>query len=369
MNQTPVALSDAVKALTELSAALFERDPKRASSAAGSLAALTPPPWLSPQDLSFYRGVAAYAASDLGGAEPLLRGASGSIVAAEAHWLLAQIASSRITEANQTEQRPRYHAELAEVAALAPRSPMASYVADVQTDAREAVTPPKGPRSVPHVHYGERFSWQEVERAADLYRRERMYAEAAELYRLSLTLRYPAEWRQDVASAAHERIADCHEARGDRGSSLRWLAAALALPISPAERARLSNKIIERDRAAPVKPEAPAPKGATLREIGAMLKRMELFEEAISAYRRAGEHGAPSGADVASTLEDRASFLLHYRRARSERAMLFGAPLDQARLSAAFREAKDAWANTPGDEGRAGVARCDEGLTAVLALP
>ena len=98
-------------------------------------------------------------------------------------------------------------------------------------------------------------------------------------------------------------------------------------------------------------------------KIATSLVAMEMFDEALTTYERAAALHEDTALAVAETLEQRAGFLLAYRRERSRSTVLFGAPLSWDRVAAAFEEAKKAFGAT--DELR---ARSNEALREIEKL-
>jgi len=353
-----------VRALMVLSASLADPTTKLAAASTefGSAAS---PAWLPESEFRYYRVLVELRVGNRTKAEETLaRIPDDSIAAAEAHWIRAKLISERMTDATAGMLRPLIIQEYARVAALRPRSTMAQFVADAATDAREAQEPAgSSPRVVPTVRLGRRFDWQKLVSIAELYQAQRMYAEAAKAYGWSLEVRYPDEWLQSGASATWERIANCHEQRGDRALSLRYLVKALMLPIDDDNRVRLAEILSARIKAAPSIPNAPSPDRTTLVKIATSLVAMEMFDEALTTYERAAALHEDTALAVAETLEQRAGFLLAYRRERSRSTVLFGAPLSWDRVAAAFEEAKKAFGAT--DELR---ARSNEALREIEKL-
>lgn len=341
----PSAQSEAaIAALERLSGAAAEpRAGQRAEAALLSGEALIAlphgPPWLPRGDYAYYVGRAALLAGDPeSAAEALGMVPDDSICAPEAHWLLAKVALTRVVanDAVAEQLRPGACAEYGRIAALRPLSPLVQLVADWQTEQRERAVGVYGTRPrarAPKV--GLRYDPRTLERVASLYERQGLLAEAAQAYLWAVDVRYPDDWLGEVSAGAWRRVADVHARLGDRTGACRYLAKCYALPLREEDARHVSSILRELLRSSAPRDvrgdqaPAPRPEAATLVEIGDLLASAEMWDEAAAAYGRAEVAGAGGGAraKAAEALAARADFLLAYRTARTEHAVLYGRPI------------------------------------------
>lgn len=366
----------ALSALERLSAALATADAAAraaaARQAAADLAALSARPrWLPDADYLFYLGLAQFHARDAAAEAALTRVPGASVCLPEAQWVLSRLYTDRLSEQNADTVRPQLHSCYRRIAELCPYSPLAQYVADLDTDHREAqLGGPSGPVTLPETKLGTRYDPETLTQVADLFEQQALLEEAARAHGWRVRVRYPEEWLQAGVAPCWEAASDCHARRGDRILAARTLAKCYALGLGDEGAADVSERLRELLEPSDVQPEQPEPDPATLAQIGDLLTEMQMFDDALRVYAMARDAGGEVALPVAAVREARAQFLLDYRSERTAAAVLFGAPLTWTRVTQAWQEARAAYARVepPSDESAAGLRRCEAALARLEAL-
>ncbi len=352
----------AIQSLSQLArAAGFKGDARKpvAQRAATAIGGIEPSQWLPREDLQYYLGLAEFYASEWPVAERHLADVpADSPCGGEALWLRAQISSRG--ESSGTGQASALAERYQELAAARPLSPISQFVADQQTDQREAAAGgDASSRSVPVVKLGRRYDWQTLVQIGELYERQGMLADAARAYGWSAEVRFPQEWLDAGVADVWQRIADCHARLGDNHAAFRWLAKCFGLPIATDLSQSVAARLRSLTSAAPLQPPPVRPDAPTLLHIADLLLTMEMFDQAVAAYQQAADQGADVGSLVAAALQAKAVFLFEYRAERNRHTMLMGAPLTWARVVSAFEEARQHYADA-GAAARAGTERCEQ---------
>jgi tetratricopeptide (TPR) repeat protein len=327
------------------------------------------PTWLPEMDFRFYLGLAQFYGNRFEAAEATLSSITpDSLGAAEAYFLLIKILSKRLTEKNKKIQLSQIFGHYQKIAHLYPYSSTVQYVANVQTDQREAVLGNDSELwSVPAFEVGRLYEWQELITVGDLYYEQNLFKEAANAYHWSIQVRDLYEWLESsLVAEMWVKIADCYEQKAEQTLAARYLAKSFALPLTTSQISEISTRLktllalTESKQASPVsKPDA-----LKLQQIGDMLFEMEMFDEAIKAYRQAEQQGSDMKLVIASVLEAKAQFLFDYRLERTEAAILFGKPLSMAIIAQAYQKAKQSYLHTQPQTHQSilGIQRCNEAL-------
>ncbi|RKZ51494.1 MAG: hypothetical protein DRR16_10265 [Candidatus Parabeggiatoa sp. nov. 3] len=328
----------------------------------------TLPTWLPEMDFRFYLGLAQFYGNRFEAAEATLSSIThDSLGAAEAYFLQVQILSKRLTEENKKRQLSQIFGHYQKMAHLYPYSSTVQYVANVQTDQSEAVLGCDSELwSMPAFEIGRLYEWQELITVGDLYYEQNLFKEAAKAYHWSIQVRDLYEWLESsLVAEMWVKIADCYEQQAEPMLASRYLAKSFALPLTTSQISHISaylKTLLARPvRAAPIS-KLDAQK---LQQIGDMLFEMEMFDEAVSAYRQAEQQGADMKQVIASVKEAKAQFLFNYRLERTEAAVLFGTPLTMAKIASAYQKAKQSYINIQPQTHQSilGIQRCNEALT------
>jgi tetratricopeptide (TPR) repeat protein len=330
----------------------------------------TLPAWLPETDFRFYLGLAQFYSINEDAAEATLSSiSSDSLGAAEAHWILIRILSSHLTEENAKILRLQMFEHEQQIADLCPYSLMVQHVADVQTDQREAAlgSSEYGQLLVlPTIDYGQFYGWQPLFMVGDLYYEQHLFEDAANAYYWSIQVDDPNEWLQNGVADIWVRIADCYEQKGERTLAARYLAKSFALPLTASQISAISarlktllNRPVQKQSSPVLKPDA-----QKLQQIGDMLFEMEMFDEAVRAYRQAEQQGADMRLLIASSWEGKAQFLFDYRSQRTENAVLFGMLLTWETVAQAYQKAKQSYKDIQPQNGESllGIQRCNDAL-------
>ena len=287
---------------------------------------------------------------------------------------MIQILSSRLTEENAEILRLQMFKHDQQIAHLYPYSPTVQYVANMQTEQREAVlgSHEHGQLLVlPTINYGRFYEWQSLVTVGDLYNEQNLFEDAANAYHWSVQVRDLDEWLEScIIAEMWVKIADCYEQKGERTLAARYLAKTFALPLTSSQISTISTRLN-------TLLNSPAPEQGSqvfkkpdvqkLQQIGEMLFEMEMFDEAVGAYKQAEQLGADMRLLIASSWEAKAQFLFDYRSQRTENAMLFGTLLSWEKIVAAYNKAKQSYQGIqpPNSESLAGVQRCQDALACI----
>jgi tetratricopeptide (TPR) repeat protein len=330
----------------------------------------TLPAWLPETDFRFYLGLAQFYSNHYEAAETTLSSiSSDSLGAAEAHWILIQILSSRLTEENAKTLRLQMFKHDQQIAHLYPYSPTVQYVANMQTEQREAALGSSdfGQLLVlPTIDYGRFYEWQPLVTVGDLYDEQNLFEDAANAYHRSIQVRDLDEWLEScLVAEMWVKIADCYEQ--ERTLAARHLARSFALPLTTSQISAISarlKKLLNRPAQKQSSQVLKKPDAQKLQQIGDMLVEMEMFDEAVRAYRQAEQIGADMRLLIASALEAKAQFLFDYRSQRTKNAILFGMLLSWEKVAQAYKKAKQSYEYIQPQNGESllGIQRCQEAL-------
>ncbi|HID99612.1 MAG TPA: hypothetical protein EYP59_04900 [Thiotrichaceae bacterium] len=267
----------------------------------------TLPTWLPKTDFRFYLGLAQFYGNRFEAAEATLSSLTyDSFSAAEAHWILRRILSKHLTEENANFVRSQMFEHEQQIARLYPYSPIVQDVADEQTNQREVgLDSHYGLLVLPTIDIGRLYDWQTLVTVGDLYYEQNLFEQAADAYHWNIQVRDPNQWFQNGIDSFWMKIADCYEQKGEPTLAARYLTKSFALPLTTSQisdiSARLKTLLAQ-----------PAPKQATpvsqpdalkLQQIGDRLFEMEMFDEAVRAYRLAEQQGADMRLMIASVKE------------------------------------------------------------------
>jgi len=366
-----------IRVMGQLAAAVSESSEARRLFAAGKVATELksiddPPAWMGKEDFNYYKGLAQFFANDYDSAEKTLSQAgTGSICTAEAYLIRAKIISSQLKDGNADSLLPRIFECYSKIADIYPYCSLTEYVAVKQTEqAEKATSGNKRLLVLPVTKLGTRYKWQELRTIGNLYLKQDLPGEAANAYRISIQVRYQDEWLQAGVLTDWMSIAGCFERSGDMNLALRYYAKCLSLPIMAAQISDISKKIETVSGITEIKSPEPHADRQTLIKIGGIYLEMEMFDEAVKAYKLSEINGESAAVMIASAIEAKAGFLFKYRSERSPHTVLYGSTLTWDRIAKVFEEAKKTYAQAqpPVQASREGTARCEASIRRLKEL-